>query len=481
MRKFRERFGRNARDLLAWAGRSSDSGGNGRPLVTWTGRTGLWRWLIAALVASLVSVPLAGAAARSEGARVAGGSHRGPVARTAVAGPAVGIVTELLKGAAFKTGQIGFGWLLESFGLANPPVTDTTERELAAIRNQLGEIQGSLTTLQTAVAQLRSEVTQSEYSVLVGQTSPITSEINTAMVDLDDLAKMTASNSTATQRANFTHATLKFIQEKLLSKQEELAKRMTGEAAADGLIKAFSKAMKARTHYWTNRTSQQVDEVYHYYQLEEARLLLLRVEFWHAHPDTYSQFYVEGKIQKVEQELGAQKDMLKPSPGIDILADTRTDLDWSYHDFRYSMTGTEAIAQVARYNSSWYMPSADQVRELVYGWPGLETSQPWMYWLDDQIGGQAHLNEPVRLVPTPTGWIFEKDVSLDGVWISSGRCGATPTSEDRRTEFCDAINGFLDVRTIPNASGGVEFRPAPYRTYDEGLLIYRYRTQPYWW
>ena len=61
--------------------------------------------------------------------------------------------------------------------------------ELAAIRSQLGEIQGSLTTLQTAVAQLRSEVAQSEYSVLVGQTSPITSEINTAMVDLDDLGQ----------------------------------------------------------------------------------------------------------------------------------------------------------------------------------------------------------------------------------------------------------------------------------------------------
>jgi hypothetical protein len=405
------------------------------------------------------------------------------VARTAaVQGLPVSIVTELLKGAAYQGGKIVFGRLLETFGLANPPVSDTTESELAAIRTQLDEIQGRLTALGTAVTQLRAEVAESEYSVLVGQTTPITSAINTGMDYLDALAKTPASDPA---KKGFTEATLEFIKTDLLHKQAELAKKITGDLGSDGLIKAFSKALKARTRYWTNRTSQQVGEVYDYYQSEEARLLLLRVEYWHAHPNTYPASYIEGEIKKVEQELGTQKaDLLKPSPGFDVFADTRTDLDWGYHDLHYAMTGVEAIDQVARYNGSnaiWYMPVADQVRDLVRGWQR-ETLQPWMYWLNDEIGGQAQLNNLIRLVRTPTGWLFETDVSLDGVWLHSPGCGVTSTSLQGRTQdVCRAIDGYLYEKIIANDQGGVEFLPAPHRTYDEGLLIYRYRTHTYWW
>ena len=174
----------------------------------------------------------------------------------------------------------------QTFGLADPPANSTTESDFAAVRTQLVDIQNRLAALDTTVGQLRADVAESEYSVLVGQAAPTTSAIETAMDDLDAVSKMTAGNSTVTQRANFTRATLKFIDEQLLGKQEELARRVTGELGADGLVKAFSKAMKARSPYWTERTSEQVREVYDYYQSEEARLLLLRVEYGHAYPDT---------------------------------------------------------------------------------------------------------------------------------------------------------------------------------------------------
>ena len=419
-------------------------------------RAGWWRLLIATLVALLVSVPLASAAAQTAQGPIAAGRHGEPVARTAVvAGVAGGILAELLKGAAYQGGKIIFGNLLQAFGLADPPANSTTDSDLAAVRTQLVNIQTRLAALDTTVGQLRADVAESEYSVLVGQTTPITSDIETAMDHLDAVSKMTAGNSTVTQRANFSRATLKFIDEKLLSKQEELARRVTGEIGADGLVKAFSKAMKARSPYWTNRTSEQVGEVYDYYQSEEARLLLLRVEYWHAYPDTYSASYIEGQIQKVDQEVAKQKDLLKPAPGFDIFADTRTDFDWGYHDLRNPITGVEAIDQVARYNGTnvrWFMPSIAQIRELVDGIPQYT---PWLGWLDNQLGGELGL----------------QDVPLDGVWLQSSLCGA-PSGQGK----CYAVTLYLDERVIGNTMGGVTGN-----YFYEGLLIYRYRTEPYWW
>ena len=131
-------------------------------------RAGWWRWLIAALVASLVSVPVAGAAAPIGRAPAAGGHQRGPLARaTQAQSVAVAIVVELAKGALNKAGSAGFGWVLDQFGLG-----DGLEGEIGGIRDRLGEIQNHLTALEAAVTQLRAEVAESEYSDLVGANGP---------------------------------------------------------------------------------------------------------------------------------------------------------------------------------------------------------------------------------------------------------------------------------------------------------------------
>ena len=121
------------------------------------------------------------------------------------------------------------------------------------------------------------------------------------------------------------------------------------------------------------------------------------------------------------------------------------------------MTGVEAIDQVNRYNGSnvrWFMPSVAQIRELVNGYPQ-DTLQSCMGWLDDQLGGQLGL----------------KEVNLDGVWPQSSPCGA-PSGRGK----CYAVNRYLAEKVIGNTMGGVTGD-----SFQEGLLIYRYRTEPYWW
>ena len=54
--------------------------------------------------------------------------------------------------------------------------------------------------------------------------------------------------------------------------------------------------------------------MFDYYQLQEARLLTMRVEYMHTHRDTYSEAIIEKDIEKVKQDLETQeKDLLKPA------------------------------------------------------------------------------------------------------------------------------------------------------------------------
>ena len=128
--------------------------------VSLAGARGRCRWLIAALVASLVSVPLASAAAPIERVPAVGGHHRPPVGHAAFLESAAGklalaVVQTLGEGAIQKTGSEAFGWVLEEFGLGNGQ-----KNEIAAIREQLGEIQTGLTEIRAATVQLRAELAE---------------------------------------------------------------------------------------------------------------------------------------------------------------------------------------------------------------------------------------------------------------------------------------------------------------------------------
>ena len=434
---------------------------------------GVWarrRWLIAALAASLVSVPLAGAAAPIARAPAVRGYQPGPLARPAsLSGLSLPerLAIYILQGVSKSTlpGSAGVGRLLEQFGLGDKP-----ESEVAGIRTELGEIQNRLDVLQTAVSQLRAEVAESEFSVLVGQTTELTAAIDRGMGDLAELAN-TPANDPA--KKGFTEATLKFIDENMIEKpaQEELAQRITGVAGSDGLIRAFSKAARTRSPYWTRLTSAQVGEVFDYYQAEESRLLLLRVEYWHAHPLTYSASYIERSIQNVEQQVGTpegvgqpaavgtQETLLKRTP-IEVIADTRTTLDWSILDFGEHLTYPQARDLAAQYGA-WRLPTAREVQDFIARYPGwvAPNFQDWAEWLYNETGGLL----PIKVDPaSPT----LRGGFTGSVWVYSPECSTAPDScsyinyagKEWKTEIGSSLpyNTFL-VRDRSGRDGGPDF------------------------
>ena len=225
---------------------------------------------------------------------------------------------KLLGGLLSKGGGEAFGGLLAGFGLGS-------EADNAEVLKKLEQIENRLSAIETATQQLRGELAHGSFSGLVSQATPIIASINEGMGQLSFIASMRANDPT---KQPLAERTLSFIHDHLLYKQQELCLRISGEVGSDGLIKAASKAAKANTRYWTERTSQTVREAFDYYQDAEARLLLLRVEYFNAHPDAYSHDYVRTQIEWVEKILKDQEQELKPSPPPETIADTTTNLDW---------------------------------------------------------------------------------------------------------------------------------------------------------
>ena len=429
-----------------------------------------WKWLIASLVASLVSVPAAAAATRVERVPAAGA---GPVARTAaVPVLATTIVTNLAAGAISKAGSLGFGWVLSQFGLE-----DGMQTEIAGVRDQLRQINTTLDEIVVATAQLRAELAQGTYSGLVAQASTITASIKTGMQDLDTIANLPAADRT---KRSLTEARLTFIDENLIKKpaQVELATRISGEAGADGLIVAASKVAKTRSCCWTARTSEQVRTVFAYYQAEEAQLLLLRVEYMHAHPDTYSGATIETNIKQVETELKAQDALLKPSPPccvyatydgarlpLDIvnplIAEPGTNLIWNTAYLGAQMPATYSLfTQRALEAEGWRVATAAQVHKLISGWNG----KNWAEWLDRQVEGQ--IGSLKYVFEGPSG-----PRPFQGVWTYTTTLCATCSSP-----------GPIDYNGID--ASGAEQRGTLGGTFlaaRKGVLLVKDRSENYWW
>ena len=193
-----------------------------------------------------------------------------------------------------------------TFGLQN-----SHESEIGGIRDQLGEIQSSLDALQESTTELRGRGGKGTYSELVAQTIPITADIDKGMKDLKTIADKSPGDPT---KENATKAAMDFIYTKLMQgQQEELAKRITGEAGSEGLAVAASIAAKDQSPFWTARTSEHVQQLFDSYQLYESRLLIFRVNYMNAHPETYSSEDVKTQIDDVTQALSTQQhDLLRP-------------------------------------------------------------------------------------------------------------------------------------------------------------------------
>jgi hypothetical protein len=222
---------------------------------------------------------------------------------------------------------------------------------------------------------------------------------------------------------------------------EALASRISGSAGAHGLVAAAYKVEKERTTLWTASNSWTVRAVYGYYQDTEARLLLLRVEYMHAHPKLYSGHYIATQIEKVRATLQEQRSLRKSLPMPNTFADTRTNFDWYLPWIvktfpRYG--GARASVDVG---PGWLHPYAKELEDLVKG-----HEVGWVHWINRETGGE--LTVPANFA---------------GVWIVP----PVPSSNTGSWSNCFSANGQV-----------VPINPANNPMC--GHLLNRVRTTSYW-
>lgn len=418
--------------------------------------------MICTATTALLLAGSAGAATRGPSTpwRITPGG-RGPVAGSILqVGVAAKTVQLLGEGAVFAVGGKGFGWALQAFGLE-----DDTAGEIVAIRGQLKEIQGSLAETLAATTQIRSELAQSTYSGLVAQTTPITANVDKGMEDLQTVAEMSPGDPT---KRNYTGKVLDFIGTHLMGgAQTELNKRVVGEAGSDGLVVAASKVARTASPYWTARTSEQVHRVFDYYQEQEVRLLVLRVEYMHTEPTTYSKATIEGAIQRVREELQNQDHLLKPSPPVDVIADTRSKNIYDLKLISGRHGFVEAAARIAEGtcgDACWEVAGGPAIAPLIQGWSG----GSWTAWLDQQ----THNSIPA---------LVNLDASFEGVWTEAKCPAAADVPKSNRAElpyYCKGSflkpDGVDEVINIHSGKSG----PTSLKN---GYILVKGRTEDYWW
>jgi hypothetical protein len=382
-----------------------------------------------------------------------------PVAHSAVVATfgAKWVIEKLLSGAVSHLGSTGMGWVLSQWG-----ISDGLGPQLVELRGVLSGIESRLAGLETQTAGLRRELADSHFSNLINQSLPLISKINDGTRDLRLQASLKASDRT---KANLARHRLEFIARDLLTgPQDELATRISGHLGADGLIAAASKQAKADTRFWTGLTSLRVEHVLDYYQQEEAALLELRNEYWHAHPDTFTGAYVEQKDKDVLELVNRADKLLKPRPLSEMFSDTTGDLEWWWGGV-VTHTGALDFTRTLKppggfSGGGWRLPSSDDLRHLIKGW---KHEKGWISWLNDQLGGQMQLSGH----------------SFTGVWTND-------TNTVRR--YCaGGISASQVFRTYLNPDGdfgSVEaYNPCPERhgTARYGALLVRTRTNHYWY
>jgi hypothetical protein len=327
----------------------------------------------------------------------------------------------------------GLGWVLQQWGIGSG-----IEDQIAEIGHKLNEIQTSLNVIEASTTRLRAELAGSTFANLVSQAAPIVAHVNTGMKDLDFIAHLPANDPT---KRKLTEHLLTFIHKDLLfGKQLELADRIGGTAGAHGVIGAAYHVALTHDRLWTLHTSQQVREVVAYYQAAEVRLLMLRVQYMHAHPDTYSGHYIEAETDSVEQMIHRQTAELMPQPGPEVVADTHTHLEWLTSGLAYAATfdkaqrfatdvGSTGLFPVPRYKQGpggfkiiagldyfevgkgWRLPHGPEVTQLIKGWS--DPSGSWLRWLRREAPGLGGVVADAPHGVWTSGIIAGKPIAVD--------------------------------------------------------------------
>ena len=342
-------------------------------IVSRISRASLTAIVVASLLVVAPLVVVASASGRVDGGR-ASSSRSGPVAHVAFLLPVASFIVNELASNIFSE---GFGWVMGQFG-----EKDGLVDQIGPIRDKLDTIDNRLTAIETATDQLRKELAQVNFNHLAADANNIIGQINYGIDRLNTIADWPANISQADKKIE-AQELQRYIGTHLLDKQSVLDLKINPKIG-EGLIASAYKVEKSHVGlFWTRLNSVRVREVFSYYQDEEARLLLLRVEYWHA--TGRSGDFIQREIYGFETMLNDQfTAVVKLRALPNSIADTRTRSDYLWTDLFTPTTFAGAQQLERKHGGGWRLPTEAEVTNLIKGWHG----KNWADWINNDIGGQ---------------------------------------------------------------------------------------------
>jgi hypothetical protein len=381
-----------------------------------------------------------------------------------------GTITQGLIGA-------GLGALLnfaQSAGLITLPKSDMDE-----VRDQLDAVGMQLTRLQGKIENLSTAVARSHASQLLHQSDVVLARIDEAQARLALLANLNPGDPTQRPFAQTIDA---FIGANLQDAPAILNRQLNPALPiGDNVIKATSRAL-ATERFFDERDSAEVQDVYYYFGMYQLQLAVLLVNYWNAHPDTYSLDTRKALLARIEANVTrTQQQSLKPPVPSGMFFDTRTPR------FMWGTTNETVDAYRVRSEElyrrtdlvmgnfkNWQMPANGDYRNLLDGASGEPRT-----WLQDQVKvplrhRRVWASDSLYFAESVTSTFIRVHIfDLDNGQPARHDFGNTPWEFDCRGSNAGPRKCYKDV---PEA---VRFL----RSKTGGLMLLRYLApgESYWW
>ena len=278
---------------------------------------------------------------------------------------AAAVLKVLGEAAAYAAVGEAFGWVLRAAGVTDPQLTqidgklDAINRKLDQLQHQVGEIQRSIPRLSCDVA--------------ANALDQKASDTKTVWDHYLAVAKLPANNPGREGERAALLSQINGLNPVLVAQQ--IHNKLVGLGGGGrSLLEACGHAIQEKAKpFLTPHSSTEIQEIVDFWQLYEARLVTLRVEYLHATktgpfeacPDPDLTENPRCTIKRGEENLRAEKDRLKPAIPAGTFLDTRSSLLW-YQIAHVARNRADASDLVKRGlpAGDWHLPSLGELFAL---------------------------------------------------------------------------------------------------------------------
>ncbi|MFL5846683.1 MAG: hypothetical protein ACJ762_18530 [Solirubrobacteraceae bacterium] len=388
------------------------------------------------LRSSIIAFCACGLIAAGTPAAAATVSHRRAAPPVAHAAFVQAIAVSLMKKLGEKVGEYLLGKALDYFGISLPPSEE--EEKLDALKDQLTEISGRLTQLQSSVDAVRAQLNDAAYNAQIARASEIVANVQANEAELRRIAGL----RTPADRKAPRDLLLATIHSTTFDAQQRQLNEIVFNPSVVGgasIMSTLSDDLRAQTGIFWASTNTLLD-VYEYYSLAQAQLLHLRMEYMNANlvedGGSYTEQDVQDAYDAMLEVFALQEQRLPDRDTAPFFVDTRGSIAYITPNGLTSVTAGNVISSLP--SSGYQLPFVTAVG-----------------WSSPGVSPASFLR--ANGVPLPVG--FENG-SCHDMWVRTSRSGVTPVTlatyslrtGQTTNATCGVVIARSDAAAIPSQS-----------------------------